>query len=88
MRIIERIDGPDNGDGSKWVKLRFEHDGKVCEWLKTVRLYPAEHEDATKLPWHSLRIRTREAYRDITGDMAWNEALPDEHVKEWFPELS
>jgi hypothetical protein len=82
MKIIGRTDGPDNGDGSRWVKLRFEHQGKEGDWPKTVRLYPD-----TKLPWFDLKIRVWEAYRDITSDFTGRPELPEEHILEWFPEL-
>jgi hypothetical protein len=83
MRIVERVDGPDNGDGSRFVRLTFEHGGSVCEWAKAVRLYPD-----TKLPWLSLTVKAREAYRDITGDMVSRPELAPEHIKHWFPEIA
>jgi hypothetical protein len=82
IRICERIDGPDNGDWSKWIKLSFEHNGIVCKWRKTVRLYPT-----TKLPWYDLKRRSLEAYRDITGDLEGRPELSAEDIHKWFPEL-
>jgi len=84
MKIVSRQDKPDNGDGSYFTRLVFEHEGKVCEWGKTVRLYPD-----TKWPWWDLQKKATEAYRDITGDMTRRcaDVIEEAEARRWFPEI-